>query len=191
MPDALYIQSVPGTFALLHIPALSTMSNRIVHRAEIIVEQVPGNPAIDNALLPPPFLYLDLKDTGAANRFKTIYTDLNPGGFYNPDNSTFYYPFSTGIDFNYFGGFVRAKTDAFGNRIAYYNFNVSRYVQGLITQKGVNYTMRLYAPYNLNYYNEVRAFPSSNLSLARGRIKIGNGNNVNYKLRMRIVYSKI
>ena len=189
--DALYIQSVPGTFASLKIPGLDTFKNSVIHRAEILVEQIPGNTAIDNALTPPRFLYLDLKDTGSATRYKTIYYDLNPTSFYEPDNSSFFYPSSSGIDFNYFGGFLRYKNDAFGKRIAYYDFNISRYVQNMVTKRGVNYNLRLYAPYNLNYYNSVFGFPNSSLSLGYGQIKIANGNNPNYKLSLRIIYSKI
>lgn len=188
--DALYIQSVPGTFATLRIPGLDTMQNSIIHRAELIMEQVPADPATDAALPAPLFLYLDLKDTGSSGNYKPVYYDLNPSVSYYPDNSSLYYP-TSGIDLNYFGGFRRMKTDNFGNQIAYYNFNLSRYVQNMITRKGVNYDIRLYAPYNLTYYNVLFAYPNSTQTLANGRIKIGNGNNANYKLRMRIIYSKI
>ncbi len=189
-PDALYIQSVPGTYAILNVPGLATFENSIIHRAEIIAEQIPGNPQIDNALPAPPFLYLDLKDTGSVNRYKTIYTDLNPSVSYLPDNNLFFYP-SGGIDLRYFGGYRTMQSHLSGNKIATYNFNVSRYVQSLVTKRGVNYQFRLYAPYNLAYFDRVFAYPNSTQSLANGRVKIGNGNNSNSKLRMRIVYSKI
>lgn len=190
--NALYIQSVPGTFATLKIPGLDTFKNSIVHRAEILIEQIPGeDAAIDNALTPPRFLYLDLKDTGSITKYKTIYYDLNPSAFYEPDNSSFFYPSNAGIDFNYFGGYLRYKNDAFGNRIAYYEFNISRYVQNMITKRGINYDLRLYAPYNLNYYDKIFAFPNSTYSLGYGQVKIANGHNPNYKLRLRIIYSKI
>lgn len=40
-PNVHYLQTAPGTFVNLNIPALATLSNRVVHRAEIIVEQIP------------------------------------------------------------------------------------------------------------------------------------------------------
>ena len=191
--DALYIQTTPGSFATLTIPRLSSLDNRIVHRAEIIVDQFPSSnsaiAAVDAVLPPPSFLYLDLVDTpSTANKFKTIYFDLNPNAYYNPDNGVSYLP-SNGIDFTYFGGFLRKRVDPITNTTAaYYNFNVTRYVQQLVTKRTTNYQMRLYAPYNLSYGGYLFSFQNS---LSYGRIKIGNGNNANYKLRMRIVYSKI
>jgi hypothetical protein len=189
--DALYLQTGPGTFATLKIPRLSTFPNSIIHKAEIIVEQIPAStPALaelDKALAPPQYLYLDLVDTVSPISYKPIYHDLNPTAPYNPDNSLFFFP-TGGIDFNYFGGFIQRKNDALGNSIYHYSFNVSRYVQNLVTNHTNNYTLRLYAPHNLNYYNNVFAFKNS---LANGRIKVGSGSNVNYKLRLRIVYSKI
>jgi hypothetical protein len=191
-PGALYLQSVPGTFASLNIPALSTFGNRIIHRAEIIAEQIPGDITYDSVFTTPQFLYLDLKDTaGSATTYKPIYYDLNTSVFYDPDNSSFVFPSSSGINFGYFGGYRRFKKDAFGNTISYYNFNVSRYVQNLVTKNWHNYEMRLYAPYLLNYFTRTIPFPGGRMQLANGRIKIGDGTNENYKLRMRIVYSKI
>ncbi len=188
---ALYLETAPGTFATLKIPRLSTFPNSIIHKAEIIVEQIPAStPALaelDNVLAPPQYLYLDLVDTISPISYKPIYYDLNPTVAYNPDNSLFFFP-TGGIDFGYFGGFIQRKNDAFGNSIYHYSFNVSRYVQNIVTNHTNNYTLRLYAPNNLNYYNNVFAFKNS---LANGRIKVGSGSNVNYKLRLRIVYSKI
>jgi Domain of unknown function (DUF4270) len=191
-PDALYILSSPGTYANLRIPALDTFSNSIIHRAEIILEQVPSSDpsiaAIDKVLIPPSYMYLDLIDSASTvHPFKPVYHDLTTTGFYDPDNSAFFFP-AQGINFNYFGGFLRSKTGPSGDPLFYYTFNVSRHVQNLITKDGTNYKFRLYAPFELNYYGKKIAF---NNNRAAGRIKIGNGNNPGYKLRMRILYSKI
>jgi hypothetical protein len=192
--DALYIQSTPGTYALLNIPQLSNRPNSIIHRAELIIEQIPSSnaaiAAIDNVLAPPSYLYLDLKDSGTQIKYKPVYIDLNPNAVYNPDNAISYLPanYADGIDYAYFGGFLRKKTDVVGNTINYYNFNITRYVQQIVTNKINNYTLRISAPYNLTYYGITTGFKNS---LGFGRIKIGNGNNANYKLRLRIVYSKI
>lgn len=189
--DALYLQTGPGTFATLKIPRLTSFPNSIIHKAEIIVEQIPAATPLleelDKALAPPQYLYVDLIDTISPVSYKPIYYDLNPTVPYNPDNSLFFFPVG-GVDFNYFGGVVQRKKDLLGNSIYYYTFNVSRYVQNMVTRRTTNYALRLYAPYNLNYYNNVFAFKNS---LANGRIKVGSGSNINYKLRLRIVYSKI
>ncbi len=184
-PGALYIQSAPGSAINLKIPALATLSNRIVHRAEIFLEQIPGSPGND-VLTPPQFLYLDLiSDTGTV-KYKPLYYDLSPGTFYNPDLTASFFP-TEGIDQAYYGGFLRSKTDALGTR-SFYTFNLTRYVQNLVTKGGTNYRFRVYAPYNLNYYGFSLTYKNN---LAFGRVKIGSGTNANYRLRMRIVYSRI
>ncbi len=191
-PDALYILSSPGTYAKLRIPALDTFPNSIIHRAEIILEQVPSsNPAtaaIDKVLIPPAYMYLDLIDAASTlHPFKTVYYDLSRINTYDPDNSTYFFP-TQGINYDYFGGYLRSKTGPSGDPLYYYTFNVSRHVQNLITKDGTNYPFRLYAPNELNYYDKKIAFGNNR---AAGRIKIGNGNNPGYRLRMRILYSKI
>ncbi len=188
--DALYLQVTPGTYALLDLPALSLLSNRIVHRAELTIEQVPsGNGAIDQIMSPPNYLYLDLADTPlSSNRYKTIFYDLNPGAFYDPNSPISFLP-SGGIDFGYYGGFLRKRVDPqTGATVNYYTFNITRYVQKIITSREYNYTMRLSAPYNLAYNGFI--YPYRN-ALCFGRIKVGSGNHPRYPLRLRIVYSKI
>lgn len=191
-PGEIYLQATPGTYANLSIPALSTLSNRIIHRAEIIVEQIPNNPVLDGYLTAPSYLYLDVKDTGTADKWKPVYFDLNPSAAYDPDYKiSYFYPSSTGVDFGYYGGFVRDKTDAFGNAIKYYNINITRHVQQVVTRHIPNYPLRLFAPYDLIYPQYTSDVIPFNNRLAWGRVKVGGGNNANYKMRMRIVYSKI
>jgi hypothetical protein len=186
----LYLQATPGTYVNLDIPALSTLSNRIIHRAEIIVEQIPFSQPSDTYFSAPNFLYLDLQDTGAT-KWKPIYFDLNPAGGYDPDFKVNSYFPSAGIDFAYFGGFVRDKTDLFGTPIKFYNFNISRYVQQIVTKHTNNYRLRMYAPYDIVYPQYAADLIPFNNRLAKGRVKIGSGSNPNYKMRLRIVYSKL
>ena len=188
----IYLQTTPGSFANLSIPALDTLSNRIVYRAEIIIEQIPV--ASNDVYTAPNFLYIDLKDTGSTTKWKPIYFDLNPSVYYNPDNLYSFFP-SSGIDYLYHGGYVRDKTDQLGNAIKYYNFNITRYVQQIVTKHTPNYQLRLFAPYEVKYPqytsiydNGVRSF---NNRLAKGRVKVGSGTNPTYKMRLRIIYSNI
>jgi len=187
-PDALYIQTTPGTYANLFIPSLSTLSNRIVHRAEVVVQQIPSDDLLDQAMLPPAYLYLDLIDTSSSGevRVKPVYFDLNPRVGYNPDNNIFFYP-NGGIDFSYYGGFARLR-EADGKRQFYYTFNVSRHVQHMVTNGLLNFKFRLSAPVNLRYYGFNVAYRNQ---LADGRVKVGNGNHPRYKMFMRVVYSRI
>jgi hypothetical protein len=184
-----YLQTAPGTYVNLNIPALATLSNRVIHRAEIIVEQIPTNTVTDEKLSSPNFLFLDLKDTGTT-KWKPVYFDLNTSEIYNPDNVANYIP--SQINYQYFGGYRRSKTDPLtGNLIKYYTFNISRYVQQIVTEHTPSYNMRLYAPFNLNYPQHSFTFIPFGNNIAFGRVRIGSGSNPNYRLRLRIVWSKL
>ena len=186
-----YIQTAPGTYIKLNIPELATLSNRIIHRAEIFVEQIPTVDPLDEAFSAPNFLFLDLKDTGTINKWKPIYFDLNTSELYYPDNNGIPY-FPSQINYQYFGGYRRSKTDPLsGKLMKFYTFNVSRYVQQIVTEHTRSYEMRLYAPFNLNYPQYSGTFIPYGNNIAFGRVKIGSGLNPNYKLRLRIVYSKL
>jgi Domain of unknown function (DUF4270) len=194
----IYLQTSPGTYANIKFPGLENISNRVIHRAEVIIEQIPTDPFLDKDLAAPDYLYMDIKDTSltTTDKWKAIYFDLNPNATYDPDYKiSTYFPFTNGgganIDFLTFGGYKRSKKDVFGNDIKYYNFNITRYVQQIVTKHTPNYTLRLFAPYDLNYpqyFNAIIPFPNR---LASGRVKVGSGTNVNYKMRLRLVYSKI
>jgi hypothetical protein len=189
----LYLQTTPGTFANIEIPGLSNLDNRIIHRAEIQIQQIP-DPSRDLIYKEPPYLYLDLVDSGT-NKWKPIYYDLNPSTFYDPDFKTFGYPYfpSNGdVDVNYFGGYLRKKVVQ-GESQAYYNINLTRYVQQLATKHTTNYKMRLFPAHSFMYpqYSSI-LIPYKN-PIAYGRVRVGGGANPNpaYRMRIRVVYSKI
>ncbi len=185
-----YLQTSPGTFVNVNIPGLPGFPNGIIHRAEIILEQLTPLDPLDDKLLGPNFLYLDLRDSTAAAKWKPIYLDLNPGMLYYPDNNGIPY-IANPIDYQYFGGFRRSKLDNFGNTIRYYNFNVTRYVQQIVTKRTNSYDMRIYAPFNINYPQYSGTFIPYSNNIAMGRIRIGGGAHPTHNLRLRIVYSKI
>ena len=191
--DELYLQTTPGTFANLNIPSLTGYPNRLIHRAQIIIEQVPGDIYTDSVFSPPNFLYIDLKDSGLNNNYKPVYFDLNPIAFYNPDRVSTTIPFyPSQVDFSYYGGILRHKKDPVsGRNIAYYNFNLSRYVQQIATHQTYNYTLRLYAPFTIRYPQLSPYFINYNNPLAFGRVRVGSGTNTNYRMRMVIIYSKV
>jgi hypothetical protein len=190
-PNYVYLQTSPGTYANLHIPALDTLSNRIVHRAEIIMDQVPDNPYLDSAFTSPDFLYLDLIDTGNAPiKWKPVYFDLNYSVTYDPDFVTGNFFPNGGIDYFTFGGFVRFKSDGLGSR-RFYNFNITRQVQQRLTKHTPNYSFRLFAPYYFRYSQYFQTNLPGNNKIAKGRVRLGSGTNTNYRMRLRIVYSNI
>ncbi len=181
-----YIQTTPGTFAEIKIPGLRTLSNRIVHRAELIMEQVYSANTIDNYFSPPSYLFLDLKDSIRGNKYRPIPCDFTTASG-QPDLATF-------------GGFKTIVKDPLsGNSIARYSFNISRYIQKIITNRRGDSILRLRAPDYIftpgNYLDEcgLPVFPL-NFGLnptASGRVKLGGGSNPNYRMRLRIIYSNL
>jgi hypothetical protein len=193
-----FLQTSPGSFINLNIPGLAALSNRIIHRAEIIIDQIPTDPILDEKLSAPNFLFLDLKDTGSTDKWKPVYFDLNTAVAYDPDykNGSFFVPSDgrggVNVNFPYFGGYRRTKPDPLtGGQIRYYNFNISRYVQQIVTSHTRSYDLRLYAPFNLIYPQYSQAYFAYGNNIAFGRVRIGSGSNPNYRMKLRIVYSKL
>ena len=190
--DLNYIQTNPGAFVNIDIPRLNTFkdTNRIVHRAELIIDQIPFNPATDDLFTTPPYLYVELKDTSAGGqKYKPIYFDLNPGQFYNPDLRTAFYP--NDVDFKYFGGTSALKPDPTFGKILQYRINITRYMQQLVTTQKINYQIKLSAPYTLAYPQYNKNFLLYNNPIAFGRVRIGSGTHPTNRMRLVIVYSKI
>ena len=179
-----YIQTAPGTYAELKIPGLAGLSNRIIHRAELILEQAYSPSVLDNILTPPNFLFLDLKDS-----LKGAYHPV-PCDFTIADRQP---------DFGTYGGFKTITKDASGNSVAKYSFNISRYVQKIITNKKITPLLRLSAPdYVRNftgYLDECNLpippflFPLNNVAF--GRVKLVGGSFLPNRIRLRIIYSKL
>ena len=183
-----YIQTTPGTFARLKIPALGTMSNRLVHRAELIMEQVYD--ISDSTFPPPDMLYLDAYDP-AISYFRAI-----P---YDPQTNSL-----GGIDPTTFGGIATYKNDLGGNRIRIWKFNISRYVQHVLTDKLPLWDLRVFAP---TFIVEKFGIPGlspdtfvgvdANPFVAKGRVRLHGGADGSIpganpqRMRLRIVYSKL
>ena len=180
--DLLYVQTTPGSYGLLKIPALDTIQNKVIHLAELIVPVVSSSQ--ENIFTAPTQLFLDMINKTGDTAF-TIQNDLLVSNF--------------GWNFDQFGGFQRKFAGSLE-----YRFNISRHVQGAATRKEPNFDLRLYAPFETNVYylppgnlHDRRITTRQNIPIvpriAQGRVVVGGGNNANpsQKLRLRIVYSKI
>lgn len=190
----IYLQTTPGTYATLEIPRLSNYGNKIIHRAEIQVSQIP-DPINDKIFPEASYLYVDLIDSTTSPKWKPIYYDLNPNTFYDPDFKTPGFPFfplNGDVDFGYFGGYIRERDMPFGKQ-SYYNINITRYVQQISTKNSFNYKLRMFPAHSFSYpqYSNV-TIPYRN-AIAYGRTRIGGGGNSNpaYRMRVRVIYSKI
>jgi Domain of unknown function (DUF4270) len=171
--DKVYLQSAPGSFVNVRIPALDTFSNKVIHRAEIVAVKIPS--AGDDVFSVPAQLMLDRKNRVAPDTVFMLSNDLVAT--------------TTGtVGFSTFGGSL-LKDNTF-------RFNISRYVQSIITRHEPNDTLRIYAPLRTTVFNSNL---NSSLSIkvldaiAKGRVVLGGGSfaDPSMKLRLRIIYSNL
>ena len=184
----IFIDANPGIYAMLSIPNTDTLTNKIIHRAEIMMEQVPdlSGTSKDDVYLPP-------------NIFVTTYDADSMRRFAQPNDMSI----SNGTVSNQttLGSFPLKKIDPISGRTIYeYKWDVSRYLQGIITFGQKYYDLVMWAPYNdyIYYYNTPSSYQvftgagSTPLNrVATGRIRLGGANNTNHKMKLHIVYSDI
>ncbi|MGI8637026.1 MAG: DUF4270 family protein [Segetibacter sp.] len=187
-----FIQAMPGTFATIKIQGLKTFPNAIIHRAELLAFQAPDpDPTPLHLILTPP-RYLLLNAIDSDNKL-----NINvPNDFIVSQGSP---------NISTFGGFITEKAVPENGIVKAYTFDLSRYVQGIITRKETSYTLKLSAPSNdsLRY---TPPYPQSNIAstfyvvpsfannVANGRVRLGGGGMTKenqLRMRLRIVYSKL
>ena len=170
--DKLYLQSTPGSYATLKIPGIDTLTNRVIHRAEIIIQKLPP---VSETYPTPDLLFIDLLNATLDTAF-TIPTDFVLTG-------------TNTYDANLLGGKLKDNK---------YVFNISRYLQNIVTNKKKNYLLRISAPFIANPYFLNAAGNKSilppfliNPLVAKGRVIVAGGSHPTQKMRLRIIYSKI
>ena len=173
--DLLYIPGTPGSYGLLRIPALDTFRNVVVHRAEVIV--TPIRSANDNMFPHQQALFLD-RVSAAGDSALSFDNDMLLSN--NFSNYTY--------EINSFGGLIKSDST--------YRFNISRYVQNMVTKRTTNYKLRLYTPVRTFIYspgygaiNQIYVTDQPGY----GRMVIAGGSYINpaKRLRMRLVYSRL
>lgn len=189
-PDPIvYIQGSPGTFANIRIPGLAGLSNRVIHRAELIVEQL-YDPS-DTVYRTPDYLYLDASDptiTVSNYKFRTIPYDLA-------------FTSSGALNLGLFGSVPVNAKDDLGNPIKTWKFNISRYVQHVLTRTMSSYDLRLSAPFTLNEQFGIppgtdQTVPIQvNTTIVKGRVRLlgntGPADTNPHRMRLRLIYSKL
>ncbi len=185
-----YVQTSPGTMVKIKVPGLKTFKNKIIHRAELIAEQVPDDARLsttDRFMTAPNFLFLGVYDT-ATKQLRTVPNDYQ--GSSNPQL------------LGQFGGQKITKSLHGYNNVATYNFNVSRYVQGLISRTDSLFDFRLFAPVNDSVkfvqpypYNKIQTTDFLTTALgnqaANGRVRLGGGSHSKFRMRLRIYYTNL
>ncbi len=186
--DVLYLQNTPGTYASLKIPDLTLVNNRVVHRAELYMEQIYD--ISDSLYRSPDFLYLDAVDptiTTTPQKFRTIPYIMD----YNTQSA---------FDLAAFGVVPVISTNGLGNKIRTWKFNLTRYIQHILTNTQASYELRLTTPHQVVGITRLLGSNTDipipqpfiiNSAIAKGRIRIGGGNHLTQKMRLRIIYSKL
>ncbi|MCZ2223545.1 MAG: DUF4270 domain-containing protein [Chitinophagales bacterium] len=187
--DLLFLQAGQGNFVRIKTPYVAGIKNRVVHRAELIMEQEADNDPYYNVYTAPNLFLcaISTHPDSAEYRFY-IPKDIVVGQGGTVDN------------LNIFGGNVIYKTDPNGKRIASYSFNISRYVQSIITFNQKVFDLYLFAPVTDYVYTgegmTSSLYPIATMALnapACGRVGLLGGNNSqqNRKMRLRIIYSTL
>jgi hypothetical protein len=177
--DLIFMQTSPGVYATIQTPGIGSLTNRIIHRAELLMYQVPDG---NDQYLTPPNLFLAAlgKDSTPARRFAV------------PNDLIF-----SGTSFTNLAQFGVLPLSKSGSSPYYYSFDITRYAQGIVTKHDTVYNLVLYAPYNQYIYpaeNFTYTIPIASPSLNTvgvGRVMLGGGSNAQYKMRLHIVYSDI
>ncbi len=192
VPDNnIFIQNTPGTYAKLSVPGLAGLNSRVVHLAQLIVEQDYTNIS-DSLFYAPLSMMLDAWDP-SISKYRTIPYDLQA-------TSTGSFGYAT---FGIFPG--RSLNDA-GQSINVWKFNLTRYLQHVVTDRLPVYDFRLYSPTVVRLQYGVPSVQSDVVATVQpispsvstvGRVKLyggGDGSLPNAnprRMRVRVVYSKL
>ena len=185
-----YVQTSPGTMVKIKVPGLKTFGNKIIHRAELIAEQVPDDARLsttDSYMTAPNYLFLGVYDT-ATKQLRTV-----PNDYLGQSNPQYLLQFG--------GQKISKSLNGYSN-VATYNFNVSRYVQGLIARTDSLFDFRLYAPVNDSVkfvqpypFNKIQSTEYLTSALgnqpAIGRVRLGGGSHSKFRMRLRIYYTNL
>lgn len=185
-----YVQTSPGTMVKIKIPGLKTFKNKLIHRAELIAEQVPDDARLtttDSYMTAPNYLFLAAYDS-VTKELRNV-----PNDYQGSTNAQL---------LKQFGGQKMIKSLHGYNNVATYNFNVSRYVQGLIARTDSLFDFRLFAPVNDSIkfvqpypYNKIITTDYLTTALgnqaANGRVRLGGGSHSKFKMRLRIYYTDL
>ncbi len=185
----IYVQTSPGTLVKIKVPGLKNFANKVIHRAELIAEQVPTTSpnALESQWTAPSYLFLGAYDS-ASNSIRNV-----PNDYQGTVNAA---------QFARFGGKLIYKSIQGYDNVASYNFDLSRYMQGVVSRKDSVFDLRLMAPVN----DSIRYVPPHPYNLsggvdyisravanqpAIGRVRLGGGSHSKFRMRLHVYYSDL
>jgi hypothetical protein len=157
----------------IKIPSLDTLSNKTIHLAELVAVKIPSMD--ENIFSAPGQLMLDRKNRNIPDTVFMLEKDLVADA-------------SGNVGFSSFGGTLRPDNTV--------HFDISRYIQSIVTRHVANDTLRMYAPLRTRVFNSnFNQYLDLNVSraIATGRLVLGGGSyaDTTMQLRLRIVYSDL
>jgi hypothetical protein len=185
----IYVQTSPGTIVKIKVPGLKSFANKIIHRAELIAEQVPTSSptALESQWTAPNYLFLGAYDS-VSKSIRNV-----PNDYQGTVNAA---------QFARFGGRLLYKSIQGFDNVATYNFDLSRYMQGVVSRKDSVFDLRLMAPVN----DSIRYVPPYPYNLsggvdyisravanqpAIGRVRLGGGSHSKFRMRLHVYYSDL
>jgi len=171
--DKIYLQSSPGSYVTIKIPALDGFGNKTIHRAELVAEKIPS--ARDEVFTAPGQLMLDRKNSNTPDTVFMLEKDLVADA-------------SGNLGFSAFGGVLRPDNTV--------RFDISQYIQSIVTRHVANDTLRMYAPLRTRVFNShfnTYLDVNVNRAIATGRLVLGGGSYADstMRLRLQIIYSNL
>jgi hypothetical protein len=185
----IYVQTSPGTLVKIKVPGLKNFANKVIHRAELIAEQVPSTNAnsLESKWYAPSYLFLGAYDS-ATKLIRNV-----PNDYQGTANAT---------QFARFGGRLVYKSIQGYDNVATYNFDLSRYMQGVVSRKDSVFDLRLISPVNdsIKYvppypYNLASGIDYISRDVANqpaiGRVRLGGGSHSKFRMRLHVYYSDL
>ncbi len=186
----LFLQAGLGNYVRIKTPGIAGLSNRVIHRAELLMEQEANDVATDG-LFTSPNLFLAAIST---------HQDSATYRFYIPKDIVTTGTSGTVENLSVFGGNTLSSKDPNGVKISSYNFNITRYIQSIILGKQAVYDLYLFAPVvdyvyagfgNTFGLYQISSIPLNSPAVGRVRLLGGNSKQQGRKMRLRLVYSKL
>lgn len=183
--DLIYLINAPGSYARIKVPGLATVSNRLIHRAELVAEQI-YDPS-DEIFFAPETMWLDAYDSSLSG-YRVIPYDVYPGS-------------STSLNLANFGAYGNTVPDGSGKEVVRWSFDLTRYVQKIVTekQKVMDFRMMTHRysvdSIRLSNYDNTGTFTpyvvTLNNNYVTGRVRLGGTAHPTRRMKLRIIYSKI
>lgn len=167
----IYLQSKSGLYTNIEIPYLESFPPALINKAELVITQTYD--ASNTAFAPPYELFLwQYKDAEKDSLGYVIDVGAVTQAFYG----------TRFTNLAYFGGLENSVTNNEGKKVVEYRFNITRFMQHLITPRSYGET---------NYGFRLGILDPLNRGRNVGRVVSGGGTHSQYRMKLHVIYTKI